>query len=165
MTRLFALGCLAYAVVWAWALAVLPSRVPLHFGAAGDADRWGTRTEALVTFGVLGAVVAGVFAGSVAMVRRGRVELVNVPHRDWWSATAERRSRMRELAEQDLALTGAATMVLLVLAVTGTVTAARQPEPSLPGWFFVALAGYFVVVVGWAVHAHRSRYRPVGVDG
>ena len=84
------LAGLATAVV-AWF--VLPDRVPMHFGGSGEVDRWGSRTEAVVTFAVMIVGLALLFWVLTIMVPRMPEDLLNIPSRDkqWWLAIPERR--------------------------------------------------------------------------
>ena len=63
MRAWFAGAVTAYVIVWVYAALVLPDVVPLHFGFTGEADRFASRTEALVVFGAVGLGVALLFAG------------------------------------------------------------------------------------------------------
>lgn len=160
MTRLFGLSCAAYVVVWVWAATVLPDRVPVHFGAGGGADSWGSRTEALAIFAVAGAGIALVMGLCLLAVRQRRWAWINVPHKEWWIATPERQERMRRMALTDLGAIAVATMVLLIVLLAGTVEAAGQPDPALPWWFFLVLGSFLVGVLAWTVWSVSGRYRP-----
>lgn len=160
MTRLFWTGCAAYAVAWFWAVARLPPRVPLHFGSGGRVDDWGSRTEALTWSGLFGVLMALVLGGSILLARRGSLVWLNVPHKAWWIATPARQERLRRQAVADGDALGAFTMAVLAILLVGIVQASRQPDPVLPWWFFLAVGGYLVAVLGWVVHAYRRRYRP-----
>ncbi|WP_181642232.1 DUF1648 domain-containing protein, partial [Nocardioides massiliensis] len=83
----------AYFVVWAYAAAVLPQRVPVHFGPLGEADRFASRTEALVTLGLVGLGTALIFVLTDLLLRRGDMSMLNIPHKPWWTATPARRDR------------------------------------------------------------------------
>ncbi|WP_181407589.1 DUF1648 domain-containing protein [Nocardioides sambongensis] len=150
-------SCLAYAAAWVLACVRLPDRVPLHFGGGGDVDRWGGRTEALVTFAVLGLAMIALFAGLAAV--RVPTSMLNVPHKEWWTATTEREERMRTMMREDGLRLGAATLLLLTAVLLLTVRAAGLAEPRLDGWFAVALGLYLAYLAGFTLHAFRVRYR------
>ncbi|NPC98102.1 DUF1648 domain-containing protein [Nocardioides sp. zg-DK7169] len=163
MRRAFLLTIAVYAASIAVASAVLPARVPLHFAGSGEPDRWGSRTEALVTFGLVGAGLALLLGGSAALMDRLplRSGLVNLPHKEWWLATPEREAEARSRLRADLYGLAAAVMVFLAGAVAVTVAAARSDDPSL-GWPFMVGVGVFVVgVVLWTTWVSVVRYRPV----
>ena len=86
-----ALACAAYAGVLLVAAVTLPDRVPIHFGPGGEADRIVGRQEALVTFAVLGLGIAVLMVGLARWMRRAPLTMVNVPHKDWWTATRRYR--------------------------------------------------------------------------
>ena len=86
-----ALACAAYAGVLLVAAVTLPEQVPIHFGPGGEADRVVGREEALVTFAVVGAAMAVLMVGLARWMRRAPLTMVNVPHKDWWTATRRYR--------------------------------------------------------------------------
>ncbi|WP_193605571.1 DUF1648 domain-containing protein [Nocardioides dongkuii] len=155
----FAASVLSLAVALVCAAFLLPAEVPLHFDGSGDPDRWGSRTEALVTMGLVGGLLALVLGGSAALVDRMPPGVLNVPHRDWWTATPERERRMRTMMRTDLLVIGAATLLLVALAVVATTVAARSDDPALGPHFVVAFAGYLLFLTGWTVWSLRTRYR------
>ncbi len=158
----FWLSVLVYAAALAWARTALPEEVPLHFGAGGEPDRWGSRAEALWTFGLIGAGVALILGGLPALV--GRISLrspfVNLPHKDWWTATPEREKEAHRRISTDLFGVAAATMVLLVVSLVFTVDAANSSEPALGRPFWIVVIAYTGGVLIWAVSLSWWRYRP-----
>ena len=66
----FLLTLAAYAALVVAAAVSLPERVPLHFGVGGAADRWGGRTEAVVTFALVGGGVAALLGGTAEFASR-----------------------------------------------------------------------------------------------
>ncbi|MTB84194.1 DUF1648 domain-containing protein [Nocardioides sp. zg-578] len=157
LSFLLSLSCFAVALVAAALL--LPDEVPLHFSGSGEPDRWGTRSEALLTMGLVGALLAVVLGASAALADRMPITLLNVPHKDWWTATPERERRMRAMMRADLRVIGAATVLFLTLLVVVTTTAARSEDPALGPVFFLGLACFLVFVVAWTVWSTRTRYR------
>jgi len=161
--RAFLLTTVLYAASIVVAAAVLPTRVPLHFTGSGEPDRWGSRTEAVLTFGLIGAGLALLLGGSAALMDRLplRSGTVNLPHKEWWLATPEREAEARRRLRADLYGLAAAVMTFLTAAVVVTVATARSDDPSL-GWPFMVAVGVFVVgVVLWAIWMSVARYRPV----
>lgn len=149
----------AYFMVWAYAAAVLPERVPVHFGPLGEADRFASRTEALVTLGLVGLGTALTFVLVDFLLRRGDMSMLNIPHKQWWTAAEQRRDRARVLMRDDMHVFGAATMLLLVVVAASTVVAAQADEPRLGWGFFVALFAYLVFTGVWLVRMHGA-YHP-----
>ncbi|MDT0200767.1 DUF1648 domain-containing protein [Nocardioides sp. AE5] len=162
MARLvFWLSVLAYAGLWGVAAATLPERVPLHFGAIGEVDRWGSRTEALVTMGILGAAMALLFAALAHWTPRVPETLLNINARDkrWWLATPEREAELRRRLEVDLHVIAAATMVLLIAVEAVMIHTAHDAEPSLPWWFFLTFGAYLAFTIAWCAFLVLRRYR------
>ena len=81
----------AYVVVLVWLGVSLPDRVPMHFDGAGDADSWGSRTEALVLWTVLGVALLGGGALLARHATGGDGTWLNLPHKDYWLAPERRR--------------------------------------------------------------------------
>ncbi|MAY98872.1 DUF1648 domain-containing protein [uncultured Nocardioides sp.] len=155
-----ALACAAYAGVLLIAAVTLPDRVPIHFGPGGEADRIVGRQEALVTFAVLGLGIAVLMVGLARWMRRAPLTMVNVPHKDWWTATPAREARLRARLETDLLGIGALTMVLLVVVQAVTVRAADDPEPSLDPVAVAATVGYVALLLAAVLWIATRRYRP-----
>ena len=155
-----ALACAAYAGVLLIAAVTLPDRVPIHFGPRGEADRIVGREEALVTFAVLGLGIAVLMVGLARWMRRAPLTMVNVPHKDWWTATPAREARLRARLETDLLGIGALTMALLVVVQVLTVRAADDPAPSLGPAAGIAVVAYVVVLLAVLVWISTRRYRP-----
>lgn len=150
--------CFLLALVSAGLL--LPAEVPLHFGGSGEPDRWGSRTEALVTMGLGGGLLALLLGGGAALVDMVPVVHLNVPHKAWWIATPARERRVRSMMRTDLYAIAAATMLLLVVVVAATTGAARSEDPALGPLFLAGLACYLTFVTGWTAWSLRTRYRP-----
>lgn len=157
----FSISVLFYLVVLLWAALVLPhGEVPLHFGLDGTPDRFGSRTEALVTLTLLGLVTGGLMEGLTHLLRSGRmpVELLNLPYKPYWSRP-ENLPRARRMMAEDMDLIAAMTMGLLAavaVLVVGSATGGRWPLE----WFWIVMAAYLVGVTLWVVRMYRSRYRP-----
>lgn len=158
----FLLSSAAYAVLVVVAAVTMPDRVPLHFGPGGDADRWGSRAEALLVFGLLGGGVALVLGGISVLARRLplRSAWVNLPHKDWWTATPEREERARRRLSHDFWAIAAGTMTLLCIVLALTIGAAHSESPRLTAgpWLAVgALAAALLLAIVMPL-----RYRPDG---
>lgn len=156
----FAVSVAAFALVLVVAAAELPDRVPMHFDTAGDADRWAGRTEALVTFGLLGLFIGGLFGAIAAYADRVPLMMVNVPHQQWWTADPERTRRMRLLLRTDMYWFAATTLALFSVIVVLTIRASGLAEPHLDAWFWIATGLYLAAVAGYLWYCWRVRYRP-----
>lgn len=75
---------LAYGAVLTWAGFALPEWVPMHWSGSGGPDRWGTRTEAILTLVIVGLIVGGVFAALIVYVpRSGSMGRINIPGKSY----------------------------------------------------------------------------------
>lgn len=138
----------------------LPERVPLHFGAYGTADRYGSRAEALLLFALLGVVLLAALAGSRWLVRRGALGLVNVPHREYWRSP-EREPELRRRLRVDLDQVFGATFLLCTALVVSLSWAARGGSDDRLPWVFVAaLVTYLVWTAWWGWNVAVRRYLP-----
>jgi Protein of unknown function (DUF1648) len=156
---LFAIVVVLVAVEVAVLAAVLPERVPLHFGADLAADRYGSRAEFLWVAGGVAAGLTALFAGCAALVQRVALEHLNVPHPGYWK-TPEREPELRRRMAEDLVHVGTATLLLLagVYAVVGgaAVTGADEVSP----WVLALVAAYTAGVLAWVAWLLLRRYRP-----
>lgn len=161
MVVLIAAGLL-HALVLAIVAPGLPERVPMHFSGSGAVDRWGSRSEALWTFGLVGGGLLALFLVLALVAPRLPMQFVNLPaaSKEWWTATPEREAELRRRLGTDLGLVGAATVLLISATTIDTAWAARREDPALGWLFFVSLAVYLVLVIGWCVYTVTSRYRP-----
>ena len=150
---------MVYAGVVAASWWLLPDRVPLHFGASGQPDRFGSRTEAVVTSALLGAGIIALFAGLARWMRRLPPAMANIPHKEYWF-TPEHEPRLRRMLATDLYLFGAMTLAFLLGMEVMIIGTARSEDPSLAPWFWGWLGVFLVATLGYGVHMTRSRYRP-----
>jgi hypothetical protein len=151
-------AAVVYAVSVVLSAGALPEQVPLHFGLGGSADRYGSRSEALTGFGALGAFLLALWLVVRWAVRRTGLDLVNVPHADYWK-TPEREPELRRRVEDDLTWFFAATVLLLAALPVSTVAAA-DGSGQLPRWFPVLFGAYLLGTLGWCVHQFTRRWRP-----
>ncbi len=151
---------MGYAAAWGLAWARFPARVPVHFGAGGEVDRYADRGSALVGFAVLGVVLTALFVVLACAGSRVPTTWLNLPHRDHWLATPERERQVRAMMAVDLAALGAATLVLLAALLTATAVVSTDTDPRLGAPVAILVAVWLVLVLGYAVWCHRRRYRP-----
>lgn len=156
--RLFLAALALYVAVVAAAATLLPARVPLHFDGSGQPDRYGSRTEALVSFGALGLVMTLVLGGLAIWAPRIPLTLINMPAagKEWWSATPEREARMRGRLGREAWEMGAATLLFLAGVCLLVVRAARAADPVLDAWFWLALVAYLAYVAVWSLRVVRG---------
>lgn len=157
-TVAFVAGAALYGGVLAVAAAVLPARVPLHYGITGEADRWGSRTELVAGLVGVGVVLLLVFAGGAALTRRASLVWVNVPNPGFWKSP-EHEAELRGRMVVDLLHVGTVTLVWLAAEVAVAVAAVEAGRDDLPGWSAVLLGAYLVYVLAWCGWLVAGRYR------
>ncbi|WP_252437519.1 hypothetical protein [Pseudonocardia humida] len=151
-------GAAVYAAATAWGAARWPEdAVPLHFDASGAVDRVGSRTEAVTSLTVLGAVMLVLGAGLVLLALRGPLTAFNFPNRSHW-LTAERLPRLRRMLATDVAVVIGATLVFLALLPLWTTLAVESGAAPSPLLFWGPTAGFLLAVLAWGVRSAR-RYR------
>ena len=140
---------------------VLPERVPMHFGGSGGVDRWGSRTEDVVTTGAIIGGLALLFWVLTIVVTRAPESLLNIPARDkqWWLATPQRRTELNRRIVADLHVIGGATLLLIVGLEVMTMVQAHREHPSLGPWFLIMVAVYLLGVLGYTGYMIAVRYR------
>lgn len=138
---LVAVTVAAWLGVLAWQVQVLPERVPTHFGSGGEADSWSSRSAALA-FSVLVPLLVALPMPLLSRLALRWPSSINVPNREWWTATAPRVRRFERLLREDLWLFAVLTMSLLVAMQAGIVLAATGPDAQMPPGL---LAGSLVV--------------------
>ncbi len=150
-------GLVATGVAWF----LLPDRVPMHFGASGEVDRWGSRTESVVWMGLMTVFMALLFWGLAILVPRAPETLLNIPQKDkqWWLSSSERREELNRRVVPDIYGMGAATMVLLTGLYLMIMVQAQREQPALGGWFWVMVAVYLVGLLGYTGYMIAVRYR------
>lgn len=155
-------------VVWlgilAWQVAVLPDRVPTHFGSGGEADGWSSKGGALA-FTVLLPVLVVFPMPLMSLLALRWPQSINVPNRDWWTATAPRLRRFERLLREDLWLFAALTLALFLAIDVGIVVAARSADGNLSQAFLWGALVLFLIGIG-AVMARMfgRRYAEQDVD-
>jgi hypothetical protein len=149
-----------YALSVLWSAMQLPaSGIPLHFGVDGSADRFGSRAEALTSSIVFGALMFAVTVAVVLVSRHAPVDLINVPHKNYWTAP-ERIQAFRRMLAWDIALFMSVTMTLLSIIPIGTVLALRaEPVGFSAVTIWLVLGPYLLGVALWAIWLARYRYR------
>ncbi len=154
-------GAAVYAAAVVWAAGRLPpDGVPLHFDAAGAADRLGSRGAALTAMGLVGVGMLALGAGLVLLIHRGPLRSMNLPHREYW-LTEERRPRLRRMLALDMAVIMGGTLAYLSFIPVSTALAAAAPDRAVPPVvLWTPTAVYFPAVLALVVWIARYRYRP-----
>ncbi|WP_300009070.1 hypothetical protein [Pseudonocardia sp.] len=153
-------GLVYAAAVW-WSTLRLPADgVPRHFDATGAADAFGSRSDVVGGFVLIGAVMLGIGVAAVCLARWGSLRLVNVPHRAYW-LQGGRTPRLRRMLATDLGLLLSATVAFLAVIPLATVFALRsEPAGIPPALLWGAVGAFAAAVIAWCVWLGRYRYHP-----
>lgn len=151
---------LVYALVAVWEAPRLPADgIPLHFDGSGEADRFGTRGEAVALWTWLGIGAFGFALLVILLVRHAPLGIMNVPHKTYWSAP-HREPVLRRMLETDMAVFLSATILFLAMVPVWTVLAVRAGGDLPAAVFWAPLALFLVALGAWTVWVHARRYRP-----
>ena len=152
--RLVTLTVVAYAALWCWYALTLPERVPGHLGADGQVTRWDSKVTLLAITAGLGLLAWLCFA--LAPRWLGRIAgHVNVPHAEYWRRP-ENVPQMVRLVREDMAVAGAATMVLLGWMLNALARAAHGSPPA-GAELAAGTAVYVIAAIGWAAWLYAGR--------
>lgn len=144
---------------------VLPQRVASHFGANGVADGWMSRGAFGATYVGTVVLMAMLFGGISALVRRLPVGLINLPHREYWLAAPRREETLRRL-DVDMGWLGLGTIVLLIVTFQLCLEANRSGTFRLSSAIWGVLAVYLAAMTIWLVRfVLRYSHVPTHEDG
>lgn len=158
-SAVFAAAAAVFVGVLVWFAAVAPDSVPGHFNAAGQVDRWDSKTSFLIVMVAVGGVVIVLFGTMRLWIAKMPASAISLPTRRahaYWTA-AERRPELDGVVATVLELIGAAALLLLAgcVVVSGAVAFGVQ----VASWVFPALLGGFlaatVITVGYALRRLR----------
>ena len=153
---------LALAVRVALVWSQLPDPMASHFSGGGQPDAFMSKSGFFVVMALVGGgSVAAVFAAPI-LLRVTPKRLVNLPNRDYWLATDERRNEAIDRLAGLMGWVGAATTALLVLATELTVQANLEHTSFDEATFLFFLAVYFVFVIAAVVRSIRIFRIPDG---
>lgn len=143
MNRLSLLLLLGTAVFLAVCWRYIPEEVPMHFNAAGEIDRWGSKAELLVL-----PVISWLMYGLLTVV-----EQFPGAWNTGVKVTEENRERVYALLSHMLS-----TLKLLTIAMFTWITVWCALARPLPVWFLpVVLGALFGDMIYWLVRLFRAR--------
>lgn len=141
--RFFWLAVGVFVVGLAVSYAVLPERVPLHFGGDGTADRWGTPEQAVLEMAGVGLLVGVVMFTLAMSAWRLPFDFVSIPDKEFWERPENQRVARRRL-QDDMYHVGGSLMLFLTAIQAYTILVADDASPSFWPWG-VVLVSLFVV--------------------
>lgn len=129
----------------------LPDPMAAHFDASGEADGFQSKEGFFVVYGVMVAILVGMFVGLAFLIPWMPTSLINLPNKDAHLAPERREETLAEISAFILWL-GVATVGFLVWVLHLTFQAnLRDGAPSLGSGFLVGLIAYVLLVLGWTV--------------
>lgn len=161
MNRRFLLSLLGLALLWAvfagyvlYTAGQMPDRIATHFGAAGQANGWMTRTEHVRFTLIMGLAIPAFVLGLFYLM--GRFPgLLNISNKDYWLAPERRQESLDFIRLQGVSFAG--MFIAFLAAIHWSILAAnRLSPPSLPtshvGWisgtFLVATVIWVIAFIG-----------------
>ncbi len=121
----------------------IPAEVPMHYNAAGEIDRWGSRAELRIL-----PVIAWLLYGLLTVV-----EQIPSAWNTGVKVTAENREQVYALLGHMLS-----TLKLLVMVMFAWITLWCALARPLPVWFLpVVLAAVFGDMAYWLIRLFRAR--------
>jgi uncharacterized membrane protein len=140
--------------------ALLPDRLASHFAASGMPNGWMTKTQFLVTYGlVLLPALAIEFWVSHRIANKPDARL-NLPNKEYWLAP-ERRAETFAYFERFCAWYGCAFLFVVVFAMGLAMRANFNTPPQLPtGLIVFDIAGFVIFNVGAVIAMFRRFSMP-----
>ncbi len=153
---------LRVALVWS----ELPETMASHFGAGGRPNDYMSKVPFFWLLAAsAGGSVAIVFAAA-GMLKRLPARWINIPNRDYWLATDERREVAMNRIAAPMAWIGLLTAALLAVAVEFTIEANLEQSHFANDVFIVMMVGYLLLVAAITIWMVRdlSKLTNTGAD-
>jgi uncharacterized membrane protein len=130
---------------------LLPETVASHFNASGAANGWMPKPAFFAIYAVMilvACVVQFLVPLSIASMPNARV---NLPHKDYWLAPAQREGTMAYF-KKSFAWFGCALLLLEVLAMGLAIQANFNSPPRVPAVYMLTLVGAFLLyTIVWVI--------------
>jgi uncharacterized membrane protein len=154
--RVFALlgiTCVAHAL---WYYPRLPEQVAHHFGASGQPDAWGSKTQFLITYLVAVGVMAATFLGLGLLMPKIPNWVNNLPNKDYWLAPERRKQTLDDFLAPYLWLGSLTMIVLLDIFHQSFQVHVGNATKLSHVWF--TMGAYLILTAVWCVAVFR-RFR------
>ncbi len=156
---LLLLALVAMAASLVWASQQLPPQVASHFDARCAADNWMSRESHLMLMALVGLGMPLFLVGVFYSIRFFPVNLVNLPHRDYWLSAKQHAATCADLLT--FGLWFAIFETLFFLGIHILVVQANLAQPArLSSAVWMLFAGFLVLLVGWLIALYRRFRRP-----
>jgi uncharacterized membrane protein len=139
----------------------LPDTIAVHFNASGEPDGWSGKTEFVLTYGAIEALMVLMGVAAVLIIGRVPPALVNIPNREYWLAPERRAETVEFIAGQVVWIEIATLGFLMAIAQLIFIENLGGDAPRLSGDFWYVLVA-FVCVVLWIGARIILRFRVRG---
>ena len=136
---------------------LLPDRVASHFGPAGDANGWMTKSQFLLTYALVLLPALAVEFWLPRRIARTGGDRLRLPNKEFWLAP-EHRSETFAYFDKFFAWYGCALLALEVFAMGLAMRANFMDPPRLPTMLIVSGIAAFVLFNVAGVIAMRRRF-------
>ncbi|MBZ5659911.1 MAG: DUF1648 domain-containing protein [Acidobacteriia bacterium] len=134
---------------------LLPERMASHFAASGAANGWMTKSQFLMTYGVILLPALFLEFWLHRRIAATPEKRLNLPNKEYWLAP-ERRAETFAYFEKFFAWYGCAFLLLEVFAMGLAMRANFQSPPRMPTAPIVsAIVAFLVFNVVWVVSMFR----------
>jgi uncharacterized membrane protein len=148
------------AAIYFWSnYAQLPEVVASHFNARGVANGWQTKSTFLTFFAGAVALASFLAFGVPFLISKMPVELINLPHKEYWLAPARLDETMALLAGS-FAWFSCGVLLVVTTAVNYAIGRNLHPEAQLdPPMLVYVLAGFvlFALIGSIRMLTHFAR--------
>ena len=128
----------------------LPDVVVSHFGADWEPNGWMSRDIFMLTYIGLAAVVALSFLGSIVLMRKVPISLINLPRKEYWMAPERKEETLAYLSETMFRfhnITQTFLLAVLHMVIDFNITGNKISSDT----FWVLLAAYLGYTTLWTV--------------
>ena len=147
------------AVLTAYYWPRLPEVLAQHFDGAGDPNGWAPKQDFVFFMWLLIGALGAVFFLLPKLLRRAPWALLNIPHKDYWSAP-ERRPLAFDILEAQMNWIGVLAAALLVVAMQLVLVANTSARPHLDSSVMITLLVTFAAGMLLTLVTLFRRFRP-----
>ena len=156
MRKLFILAFLANVVVTLISLAVLPSRVAIHYGANGMANGWAPNyVNILLMTGTHVLLFCSLYFGH-RLALWFPLKWINLPNKEYWLSLANKARTMEKMQGLMLQFGVAVFLFLLVAGLLSLQANMTKPVRLNQHVFLPALGAFLGYVIWWTIMYFRA---------
>ena len=142
----------------------LPDRIPVHFNLHGEPDNWSQKSSFVTWYSAFVLCMNGLLLVVFPrLLRKTPESLINIPWKDYWFSTSERKQEAFEKTHTMLFITGAYVNLILLGIYHSIVRAALQETERQPRiaihlvWIFLLTAFYIAGLIFYAKPPRHER--------